>query len=58
MKMIFLLDDGLELLDDFLSDGFDIDINPFEIILDELKKEFETDSNEIKIKYNLKEELK
>lgn len=47
------LKEDLDLLGDVLNDGFDININPFETILNELKKEFITDSNEIKIKYNL-----
>ena len=49
-----LLNDGLELYEAFLSDGFDINVNPFAFILGELEKEFLKDSAEIETKYNLK----
>ena len=49
-----LLNDGLELLEEFMTDGFDLDINPFAVILGELKKEFDKDSLDIQTKYNLK----
>ena len=49
-----LLNDGLELVEEFMTDGFDLDYNPLSFILGELKKEFSKDSDEIKTKYNLK----
>ena len=49
-----LLNDGLELVEEFMTDGFDLDYNPLSFILGELKKEFNEDSTEIKTKYNLK----
>jgi hypothetical protein len=48
------LNEDLSLLDDVLNDGFDLDYNPFKVILEALKDEFTQDSNDIKIKYNLK----
>lgn len=48
------LNKDLDMLDDLLNGGFDININPFEVILRELKNEFIADSSEIKTKYNLK----
>ncbi len=49
-----LLNDGLELLEELMTDGFDLDYNPLSFILGELKKEFNEDFTEIKTKYNLK----
>lgn len=48
------LNEDLSLLDDVLNDGFDLEYNPFKVILEALKDEFVQDSNDIKIKYNLK----
>lgn len=49
------LNEGLELIEEFMTDGFDVNYNPFAFILGELQKEFLKDSGEIKTKYNLKE---
>jgi hypothetical protein len=48
-----LLNDGLELYEAFISDGFDITANPLAFILGELQKEFSKDSADIKTKYSL-----
>lgn len=50
-----LLNDGLELLEEFMTDGFDLDYNPFAFIYGELFNEFAKDSKEIQTKYNLTE---
>ncbi len=49
-----LLNDALELVEDFMTDGFDVAYNPLAFILGELKTEFSKDSAEIETKYNLK----
>jgi hypothetical protein len=50
-----LLNDALELVEDFLTDGFDLAINPIESIMNNIKISLRDEANEIKTKYNLKQ---
>lgn len=49
------LNDSLDLIDEFMMDGFDSLQNPFAFMYSELLKEFSKDSKEIQTKYNLTE---
>lgn len=49
----FGLNDALELVEDFFTDGFDIETNPIEILINSLKDSLKTEFNDINIKYNL-----
>lgn len=51
-----LLNDGLELVEEFMTDGFDLSVNPFNLMMNALKENFITDSKNIQVKYNLKSE--
>lgn len=48
------LGEMLGLVEDFMDDGFTLDFNPFKFVLDELKKGLVEESEELKIKYNIK----
>ncbi|QKF73273.1 hypothetical protein AFAEC_1107 [Aliarcobacter faecis] len=50
----FDMDDITDFVEDMVSDGFDLDYNPFEVILNRLKDEFTEDFKEKKTKYNIK----
>lgn len=52
-----LLNDGLELVEEFMTDGFDLAVNPFNLMMNALKENFITDSKNIQVKYNLKSEV-
>ncbi len=47
----FNIDEVSDFLDDALSDGFDLNYNPFEKMLNLIKSEYEQEEKEIKIKY-------
>ena len=49
------LNDSLDLIDEFMLDGFDANYNPFAFIYGELLTELSKDSLEIQTKYNLTE---
>lgn len=48
------LGEMLGLVEDFIDDGFTLDFNPFKFVLDELKKGLVEESEDLKIKYNIK----
>ncbi|QKF73298.1 hypothetical protein AFAEC_1132 [Aliarcobacter faecis] len=50
----FNMEDIVDFIEDIFSDGFDLDYNPFEVILNKLKDEFTEDFKEKKTKYNIK----
>lgn len=50
----FSLNDGLGIVEDLLTDGFDLDSNPLTMFLNDVKEEFEKESKEIEVKYNIK----
>lgn len=50
------LGEMLGLVEDFIDDGFTLDFNPFKFVLDELKKGLVEESEELKVKYNIKGE--
>lgn len=49
----FNLNEALELVEDFFTDGFDLETNPIEILINSLKDSLKTEFNDINIKYNL-----
>lgn len=51
-----LLNESLELVEDFLTDGFDIAFNPIDFIMKNVKDALELETQNIKTKYNLKQE--
>ena len=51
----FSLNDGLGIVEDLLTDGFDLDSNPLTMFLNDVKEQFEKESKEIQVKYNIKE---
>jgi hypothetical protein len=50
-----LLNESLELVEDFLTDGFDIAFNPIDFIMKNIKDSLELEAEQIKTKYNLKQ---
>lgn len=51
----FTLDEGLEAVEEILTDGFDLSVNPLVSLLELVKQDFEKEINEIEVKYNIKE---
>ncbi len=50
----FSLNDGLEMVEDFMiNDGFSLDFNPFQYLLDEIEKGLKDEFSQIKTKYNI-----
>lgn len=49
----FELNDGLALFEDFTNDGFDIDFNPFDYLLQQVKDGLKDEFQQIKTQYNI-----